>query len=152
MKRVEIEKKIDRLEFQLQVVMNGREGSLDALIEHAAGEGLGYRAYALAKENIEAKIAEARKELEALPKMSSLEYAEYEYKKTGIANAPTKAYIAALEKCRPWVIRSKSTGALMRRVLSGDIFMYSTKEMADMDRVELDRPSEWEVDQWEGEQ
>ena len=59
-------------------------------------------------------------------------------------------YIKALEACRPWVIRSKSTGVLARRLGSGDISLYSTKEIADKDRKDTGRTHEWEVVQWEG--
>lgn len=149
MTRKSIEDELYILKRDRETIIAGN-GKFNLVASYALGEGTGLHAFTKAKEAIDSRIAVLERELDKIPVLSALENAKRTYEYCGATNASTKDYIAALEKCRPWVIRSKSTGKLATRMFSGDIALFSTKEMADRDRAESGRTSEWESVQWEG--
>lgn len=148
MKRREIEAEISRLNRALESVIEGGTG-ITLLLEFAKGEGTGYRAYAKAKETIEALIVKAKAQLATLPEESAFEKAKRGYYEDGDWNMETKAYIVALEKCRPWVVKSKAEGKLLRSLWHPHgLLMFPTREEA----VPYCDASTYEVVQWEGDQ
>lgn len=103
--------------------------------------------------NIDKRISDAEKEIAALPNMPSLESARQAYEYVGATNSTTKAYIAALEKCRPWVIRSKCGDSLWKYCGSDDTWhaaMFPSKAEAVAYAGSAVAGSNWEVVQWEG--
>lgn len=150
MTRREIEGRIARLEAALADVIAGGSG-IAHLLEYAKGEGTGYRAYAKAKKTIEALIVKAKAELASLPEESAFEKAKQDFVENGHWNAETKAYIAALEACRPWVIRSKHTGSFAIHSETRSVALFATKEDA-CHYNERTGSTGWEVVQWEGNQ
>lgn len=153
MTRRELETKLFRLRGELVTVMDGGNGSHAILVEFAAGLGTGYAAYAKAKETLEALIADARKELAALPQPSKFEKAKQEfYDDWGSAAAEMGSlgtYIDALEACRPWVIKSKSTDAFAIHSATRKVVLFATKEDA-CEYNERTGGYGWKVVQWEG--
>lgn len=155
MRRRELESKIMKLERDLSHVIAGGNG-ISPLLEYAKGEGTGYKAYAKAKETIEALIVKAKEELAALPGPSKFEQikdqCEMEYGGEIPYMDALDAYIKALEACRPWVIRKKSNGALWVCGNKYAAFLLEVEAKSYYDAIESFRHGEWEVVQWEGNQ
>ena len=149
MKRRDIEAKIARLENDLAGVIAGGSG-IFPLIEYAKGEGTGYRAYAKAKETIEALIVKAKAELASLPKESAFEKAKQDFIGNGDWNTETEAYIAALDACRPWVIVDREDPSNYWRDRFGIRMFQSPDEAGDYMKECLVSTDLWLTVQWEG--
>ena len=150
MTKGELEAKLSRLRSELTLVIGGGRGSTQLLIEYAPGLGTGYEAFAKAKEVIEGLIAQAEKGLAALPKPSKFELAKQEFDDNGDWNNETKNYIKALEACRPWVIKKKSTGSLWVCGSIYAVFLSEGYAKAYYDKIETFESGEYEIVQWEG--
>ena len=147
MTKGELEAKLSRLKGDLDAVISGHRGT-QPLYEYAKSLGTGYRAYAKAKEVIEGLIAQTEKDLAALPKPSKFEAAKQEFYDNGDWNNETKNYIAALEACRPWVIRNKDSGRLWV-FLNGHGAVFLSESEANDYKAGIDA-EDYQVVQWEG--
>lgn len=156
-KRQELEAMIKRLKEERGKILNGCPwGEMTELLYmHSDAPAVVFPGTDKVIRNIDIRIAEAEKELASLPKMSVLDSARYAYVYIGASNSTTKAYIDALEKCRPWVIRNRQSGGLWLACIGGFVSSVSFLSKHDADEFldkEIMQKSEWEVVQWEGEE
>ena len=152
MTKSELEAKLSRLRSELDTIMAGH-GAYNLLRQYAKDMGTGYKAFERAKDTIERLIAQAEKDLAGLPKPSKFELAKQEFYdewgSTATEMGPLGAYVDMLETCRPWVIKSKSTGSFAIHSVTRKIVLFATKEDAS-EYNERTGSSGWEVVQWEG--
>lgn len=146
MTKGELEARISRLNVEMDTIMAGH-GAYNLLRQYAKGLGTGCKAFERAKQAIEGLIAQAEKDLAALPKPSKFEQAKQGYDDNGDWNSETANYIKALEACRPWVIKNKHNGGILCSSSAPyGLMMFPTKEKA----VPYCDHSQCEVVQWEG--
>lgn len=151
-KRQELKAMINRLKEERGKILNGCPwGEMTELLYmHSDAPAEVFPGTDKVIRNIDIRIADAEKELASLPKMSVLDSARYAYAYIGASNSTTKAYIDALEKCRPWVIKSKHTGSFAIHSETRKVVLFATKEDA-CDYNKRTGSIGWEIVQWEGE-
>lgn len=147
MTKSELEAKLSCLKQELATIMSGH-GAYNLLRQYAKDQGTGYVAFERAKDTIERIIAQTEKDLAALPKPSKFEAAKQEFCDNGDWNNETKDYIAALEACRPWVIRGKDSGRLWV-FLNGHKAVFLSESEANDYKARIGAGGH-QVVQWEG--
>lgn len=155
--RQELEAMIKRLKEERRKILNGCPwGEMTELLYmYSDAPAVVFPGTDKVIRNIDIRIADAEKELASLPKMSVLDSARYAYVYIGASNSTTKAYIAALEKCRPWVIRDKDSGHHWEHLCWAELSgcaMFESREEAERYHKKLECGPSWEVVQWEGEE
>lgn len=151
MKRQELEAEIGKLKSEMSMI----EGAFDLICKYAFGKGTGGNAIALAISKIQSRIAEAERALALLHEELTIDELRRTYEYFGATNATTKDYIAALEKCRPWVIRDKDSGHHWEHLCWAELSgcaMFESREEAERYHKKLKCGPSWEVVQWEGEE
>lgn len=150
-RRKQLQDMIKRMKEDREKLFKGCEWRDMENILHLFSEAPGTRFSGIDRtiKNLDDRIATAEKELASLPKESALENARRTYEYCGATNASTKDYIAALEACRPWAIKSKHTDAFAIHSETRKVVLFATKEDAH-EYNERTGPTGWEVVQWEG--
>lgn len=155
-RRKQLQDMIKRMKEDREKLFKGCEWRDMENILHLFSEAPGTRFSGIDRtiKNLDDRIATAEKELASLPKESALENAKRTYEYCGATNASTKDYIAALEACRPWVIRNSKSGALLAfRNLYTAVFLSESEAKSYLISVSSGlTPDDWEVVQWEGNQ
>jgi hypothetical protein len=146
--------KLEELKKDLLLIENSFEPSVswskyEILVnKYAPGLGVGLKGFQRAKEEIELLI---KAEESA---MTPFQRAKDEYDKYG-ANGFANDYIAALEKCQPWIIRNRKHGEIWEAWIEGINhkmpLLFITKENASeyLDKNFVDNEY-YDIVQWEG--